>query len=413
MPRYTYTARTSSGERRSGSVEAPNRASAVAQVERLGAVPVTLKEAARGGPSPPPSGARTSGTPKTGRARMRRRDVLQLTRELSDLLASGMTLGDALHTLAGRPGGRGRVVVEAVRDAIVRGESLSAALAEWPAIFPSLYVSMIRAGEVSGTLDTSLDRLAAHYERVQEAREKVVAALVYPGIVFSIGLLTIAFIMMYVVPRFAAMFQELGSVLPLPTRILIGLADGLSGWRGIVVVAVLVGTGWAVHRLIKTPSGRRIWHGLLLRIPGIRGITASSAFSHFAETLASLLQNGVPVLDALRIVEGTMGNVVIAAELREARERVTDGSTISRPLAAGRIFPLMLTDMLAVGERTGDMSGALEHIARRYRTELDRNVKVFITVLEPLLIVFVAGAVGFVAISMLLAVFDLTSGLNL
>ena len=158
--------------------------------------------------------------------------------------------------------------------------------------------------------------------------------------------------------------------------------------------------------------GSQIFDGLIIRTPLIRGIVASSTYSQFAQTLATLLANGVPVLQALGIVEQTVTNAVIAHEIRNARARVTDGTTISGPLAAGKVFPEMMTDMLAIGEQTGDLPAALTHIANRYQNELDRNIKIFTSALEPLLIVFMAILVGFVAISMLLAVFSLSNGLN-
>ena len=181
------------------------------------------------------------------------------------------------------------------------------------------------------------------------------------------------------------------------------------GWLiviGLVVAVVMF------RRYLRTEIGRGWWHGLQLRVPLIRDIITSSAFSQFARTLGMLIANGVPVLDALAIGERTVQNSVLAAEIRNARDRVTDGTTISGPLAAGKVFPPMLTDMLAIGEETGDMSGALAHIARRYEANLDRSVKIFTTVLEPIMIVLIAIMVGFVAISILLAVFDLTSGLR-
>ena len=163
---------------------------------------------------------------------------------------------------------------------------------------------------------------------------------------------------------------------------------------------------------IQTERGRLAWDGFLLKIPLVRGILASGIYANFARTLGTLLANGVPVLQALGIVEKTVGNTVIGAEIHKARDRVTDGTSISGPLAAGKVLPEIMTDMLAVGEQTGDMPGALSHIARRYENELDRNVKIFTTALEPILIVVVAVMVGFVAISILMAVFNLTSGLN-
>ncbi|MCA1810091.1 MAG: type II secretion system F family protein, partial [Lentisphaerae bacterium] len=167
-----------------------------------------------------------------------------------------------------------------------------------------------------------------------------------------------------------------------------------------------------LRRYLRSPAGLAAWHALQMKLPLIQGMVMSSAFTQFARTLGMLIGNGVSVLDALSISERTVQNSVLAREIRIARERVTDGTTISGPLAAGKIFPPMLTDMLAIGEETGDMSGALAHIARRYENQLDRSVKIFTTILEPLLIVLMAVLVGFVAISILLAVFDVTSGLN-
>jgi type II secretory pathway component PulF len=271
---------------------------------------------------------------------------------------------------------------------------------------------MVRAGEASGQLSEALERLNRHYERVLEAREKVVMAMTYPAIVLTVGAVTMVFTMMFVVPRFSTIFAELGSTLPLPTLILIRSSEFLLKWGWLLALLIALGI-WLFRRWIRTPPGERQWHRFQLRLPLVRNIITANAYAQFARTLGALLQNGVPVLQALSIVENTIGNVIIAGEIHEARDRVTDGSTISGPLAAGKIFPPLLTDMLAVGEQTGDMSGALSHIAKRYDDELDRNVKMFTTVLEPMMIVLMAVMVGFVAVSMLLAVFDLTSGLNI
>jgi type IV pilus assembly protein PilC len=177
-------------------------------------------------------------------------------------------------------------------------------------------------------------------------------------------------------------------------------------------LAVLGVLGVVIHRAVKTDKGQLWWHGILLRMPLVKGIVACGVYANFARTFSVLLRNGVPVLQALEIVERTVGNAVIGRELHNARDRVTDGTSISGPLAAGKVLPAMFTDMLAIGEQTGDMPSALTHIARRYENELDRNVKIFTTALEPILIVGVALAVGFVAVSILMAVFSLTNGMG-
>lgn len=250
-----------------------------------------------------------------------------------------------------------------------------------------------------------------HYERIQGAREKVSMALVYPVIVTIVGLGAMIFMMVFVIPRFSEIFEELGGTLPLPTRMLIGASGAILryGWAMVLGVA---GVWVLVRRAFRTPGGRAWRDRALLRVPVGGAIIRASAFAGFANTLGTLLANGVPVLQALEIVEKTVDNRVIAGAIRDVRGQVTDGASLSRPLAKSGIFPQLLTDMLAVGEESGDMSGSLAHIGRRYEGELDRAVKLFTTILEPVIMLLIAVGVGFIAVSMLLAVFELTSGLN-
>ena len=412
MPIFIYTARARTGAKVEGTLEAADRRVALLHIERLGQMPVKVEEKLAEPPRLKVAGWRALFARRSQRPRMGARDLLNFTSELSDLLASGMKLGNALNTLSHRRTNTASdVIVRALRDEIIRGTSLSDAMAQFKETFPTLYVSLIRAGEASGNVSEVMARIIKHYERIQEVKEKVLMALVYPCIVMVVGIGTLIFAMTFVIPRFTLIFKDMGSTLPVPTRILIGISTVMIhyGWLiaiGLVVAVVMF------RRYLRTVTGRVWWHGLQLRVPLIRDIITSSAFAQFARTLGMLIANGVPVLDALAIGERTVQNSVLAAEIRNARDRVTDGTTISGPLAAGKVFPPMLTDMLAIGEETGDMSGALAHIARRYEANLDRSVKIFTTVLEPIMIVLIAIMVGFVAISILLAVFDLTSGLR-
>lgn len=413
MATFVYSARTATGEKKEGSLEADDRRAALFQLERSGVIPISVVEGAgarqKSGGKAKAANAREA---FVGRRKMKTRDILDFTTELSDLLAAGMKLSAALGTMASRRSGtEADEIIRSLHEEINRGASLSDAMAQHPRVFGRLYVNLIRAGEASGALAEILERLAEHLERVQDTKEKVVMALVYPSFILFAGIVTIVFTMMFVIPRFSKIFQDLGSTLPLPTRMLIGISNGIIDywWAFLVVVGVAVGGGM---QALKTPRGREWWDGVQLRLPLVKGIIAASAYSQFARTLQTLMGNGVHVLQALTIVEQTMNNSVIARELRNARERVTDGTSISGPLAAGNVFPPLLTDMLTVGEQTGDMPGALGHIARRYENELDRRVKILMTAIEPILIFAIAVVVGFVAISMLLAVFDMTSGLN-
>ena len=408
MAVFSYSARKRDGERVSGELEARDRRSALSELERKGLIPVSVKEAAVGKRKKSEGGKRFK---LTRPPRMSTREILIFTTELSDLLASGMTLGNALNTLANRRTGKDSdVIIGSLRDEILRGTSLSEALRKHPKIFTNLYVNMIKAGEASGALFEVLRRLVDHYEKVQDLKEKVITALVYPSIVLLMGIGTMIFSMVKIVPKFKSIFEQSKQALPVMTQMLISMSSFLTNY-GLVLAAALAIGGVFAHRAVQTDKGRMWWHGVLLKMPLVRGIVACGIYANFARTLGVLLDNGVPVLEALKIVGQTVGNVVIERELNNARERVTDGTSISGPLAAGHVFPEMMTDMLAIGEQTGDMPAALSHIAHRYENELDRNVKIFTAALEPLLIVFVAVGVGFVAISILMAVFNLTNGM--
>ena len=436
MAQFNYIAKSRTGERQEGTLDAPDKRAAMLQLGRLGLVPISVSDVQAKAAAPAPAdkakepskpAAKPAAAPAPGappkkwfrfekgvrtHSRMKMGDLLLFTSELSDLLASGMTLGSALHALAQRKTGKAQdVVVTSLRDEVVSGASLSGALSRWPDSFPALYVSMVKAGEASGQLPGVLERLVKHYERVLSAREKVSMALVYPLIVALVGFGAMIFMMVFVIPRFSAMFEELGGTLPLPTRILIGMSKGLLKYGWALAIGAFFGIA-ALRRLLKTPAGRDWKDRFLLRMPVAGNIVRANAFANFAHTLGTLLANGVQVLQALTIVEHTVDNSIIAKAIHAAKDRVTDGSTISRPLSQDGVFPRLLTDMLAIGEESGDMSGALEHIGKRYDGELDRAVKVFTTILEPVMMLLIAVGVGFVAISMLLAVFELTSGLN-
>ena len=256
-----------------------------------------------------------------------------------------------------------------------------------------------------------LRRLADHYERFDSMRGKIKSALSYPMIVLVFGVLAVVAALVWIIPKFQKVFASMGATLPLPTRILIGMSDALIKYGWLMAIGVVLLSLW-FKKWKKSESGRLRVDGWKLRAPLIKGIVAAGAYSSLAYTLKTLLVNGVNVLQALKISEETCGNAVIASALATARKRVTDGTSISGPLASSGVFPRMMTDMLAVGERAGDMPAALEHIGRRYQKDMDRNITTFTNALEPILIVFIAGIIGFIAISILMAVFEVSSTLG-
>jgi type II secretion system protein F len=404
MPTFQYKAKTRAGEVVTGTLPAADRRLALAQLGRMGYYPLAVEAAGeKTGPAAP--GGRW-------RRRLGSADVLMFTRQLSTLLRSGMSLSQALGALERRSQKKAMAaVLGQLRADIVQGESLSGALARHPRLFGRFYVNLVKAGEASGALDEVLSRLARHQEQVAEVREKVVSAMIYPLIVLTVGIGTIIFFMTFVVPRFAQMFKELGRVLPLPTRILIGVSDAFVSWWWIGALLVVAGV-IVVRQRARTVEGRLAMDAMKLRLPVFGRIVTANAFAQFARTLATLLENGVPVLTALQIVEETMTNAVIAREIREARARVTDGTSISQPLARGKIFPPLLIDMLAVGEESGEVVAALKNIAETYEQELSRLLRVFTTLLEPAIILFMAVVVGAIVLSVLTAVFDISSGIG-
>lgn len=408
MANFVYTAIDRSGKRSEGTIDAADKRSAQQLLEKSGRIPVSIKEGAVAKTVAKTEWWKLSASTST---KMSQREVMLFTEELSDLLSAGMTLGNALNSLAGdasTPSGR---VAADLRDRIIRGESLSDAVRAHPESFPPLYGNMIHAGEASGAIADVLMRLIEHYERIHTMRGKIVQALTYPIIVMILGIVTVIFAMVKVIPQFMSVFTNMKIALPPTTQLLVDMSEFMQKYFVFMLVGGVI-LGVIIARVVKTPGGRRVVDMLKLKTPIIKGVVANGIFAAFARTLQTLLSNGVTVINALKITEETVGNVVIAEELKHVRERVTDGTTISGPLAAGGVFPKMMTDLLAIGEQTGDMPSALGHIGRRYESEMDRHIKIFTAALEPMLIVLVAGVVGFIAISILSAVFKVTSGLG-
>jgi type II secretion system protein F len=405
MPTFEYKAKTRAGQVVTGALAAGDRRQALSQLGRMGYFPIAVETASGKARVSKSAGIKL-------KARVSRRDVLMFTQQLSTLLKAGMALSQALSTLERRSQNKPLgPVLSQIRNDIVSGVSLSDSMSRFPKIFTRFYVNLVRSGEASGTLDEVLVRLRMYQERMSEIREKVVGAMIYPLVIVGVGIITISFFMTVMVPRFAQMFKEMGRVMPLPTRILIAISDGFLAywWVGVIVAALAV---MIYKQQQRTDSGRLAIDRFKLRMPVIGGIIRANAFAQFARTLSTLLENGVPVLAALQIVEDTMNNRVIANAIREARTRVTDGTSISQPLSKGDIFPPLLIDMLAVGEESGDVTNSLKNIADTYEQELSQTLKVFTTLLEPAIIIFMALVVGFVVLSMLLAVFDITSGIG-
>ena len=349
-----------------------------------------------------------------GMPAMKEADVLLFTGELADLLEAGMTLGEALGCLAnqGEEDSAQRAVCKDLTSRIVNGESFSDAVMHHPKTFQPLYANMIRAGEASGAMVDVLRRLVEHYERSDTMRAKIKGALRYPCFVLGFGVVAVVITMKVIIPKFQKVFEQLGGQLPGATRALMDMTDFVNSWKGAALgVFLVLAIVWLV-KWSKTPVGRRKIDTWKLKMPLVKGIVACGAYSTLAYTLKTLLTNGVNVLNALKIAEDTCENAVIGDALHTARKRVTDGTSISGPLAASGVFPRLMTDMLAVGERAGDLSSSLGHIGTRYQKEMDANIKTFTEMLPMVLLFVLAGVIGFIIFAIFSAVFAVSNSLG-
>ncbi len=413
MLSYSYIALDKKGTKQSGTINAIDELSAANQIEKLGLIPISITDQSKNHSSKQIKKKINFELGFKTKPKMKLSDLLLFSRELSDLVASGMTIGKALHTLSNRKEKNHiQSIVIKLRDEIVQGSSLSNALELFPDTFSTLYRNLVKAGEESGNLSLALENICIHYERVYEAKGKVISALVYPSIVLIVGGIAVIGLMIFIVPKFAGTFEEMGATLPRPTLALMNFSTFIVN-QGLLLIVILISIFFFIKRWTKTTSGKKLWHEMQLKIPIAGSIIKTNAFSHFSRTLGTLLENGVSILQALKIVQKTINNIVISSEIELARVKVKDGTSISRPLSKSKIFPSLLIDMIAVGEETGDMPAALKHITRRYDNELDRLVKTCTTILEPLLIVIVALIVGSIAVCLLLPVLTLTDSLSM
>ena len=302
-------------------------------------------------------------------------------------------------------------ICNALLSDVREGKTLSNAMALHPNSFPDMYLNMVKAGETSGSMVEVLTRLADHYERFAEVRSKVTTALVYPLFVMGLGVVLIFIFMSYILPKFMAIFDGMNVNLPTSTRILQGMSDFFSAYWWMIIIFGFV-FSVLMKRYFATTSGKRRLHGWLLTAPLVSRIARPTYFGQFARTLGALMQNGVPVLTALKITENVVQNVILQGAIAMTREGVTDGKTIAQPLGRSGVFPKLMVDLVHIGEQTGDVPAALDNLADTYDNELNVSLRVITTLIEPVLIVVIAGVVGFMLVGVLQAMFKITSSIG-
>jgi type IV pilus assembly protein PilC len=341
--------------------------------------------------------------------RVKLSDLVVFTRQFATMINAGLPIVRALYILSEQTTNKKlKDVLDDVRKEVEAGLALSEAIGKHPKVFGRLYVEMVRAGELGGMLDDILLRIAGQLEKDQELRRKVKSAMAYPTVVLFLAILAASFMLIFIVPIFAQMFEDLGGTLPLPTRIAMGLSDILTSILGVVLYA---GLGLGVYLFLrwrKTENGRKVVDPVTLKIPAkIGDIIQKVALARFARTLSTLSAAGVPILQALEITATSSGNYVVENALLKSRESIREGLPIYHPLEAEPVFPPMVTRMIAVGEETGDLDGMLTKIAEFYESEVDAAVKALTSIIEPLMIVVVGGIVGGIIVAMYLPMFQI------
>jgi type II secretory pathway component PulF len=423
MPQFSYRARRRSGELVEGVLDVADRAAALAQVERLGLFPVAV-DASKGGPIVT---EKRTGTkvdllaflPPTVRAQLQQKrkpkmqELATFTQQLANLLQAGMPLATALHSMSYLESkGIPPDVSRQLRQEVTEGRGLSDAMAKQPRIFSDLYINMVRAGEQSGALVDVLRRMASHFERFAEVQAKFTSALIYPAVVCTVGVGIIIFFMTFILPRFMSIFGSVGFThLPTMTLLLIGLSN-LFKYYWWLMLAVLIVIVILFKRFQVTESGRRRIDEWKMKAPLFGRVICLNLYGQFARTLCTLLQNGVPVLTALKITEQVIPNCIIKEATAKARDAVTDGKTLAQPLAQSKVFPQLMVDLVKIGEDTGDVAGALNNVAETYENELSIALRVMTNLIEPTLIVGMAGMVGFLLVAVLGAMFSMISSIG-
>jgi type II secretory pathway component PulF len=424
MPQFAYKARRRTGETVQGVLEGADRSAVLVQIERLGLFPIMV-DASKGSVASAAEAEKPQGEkrnwsallPQSVRAYLFRQrkpklqELATFTQQLANLLNSGMPLTVALNSMTHLESkGIPAAISQQLKQEVMEGRSLSDAMARQPVIFSDLYVNMVRAGEQSGALVEVLRRLADHFERFSEVQSKFTSALVYPAFVVTIGSIIMFLFMTKMLPTFMQIFEGMNVQLPLPTRILMQISYIFSHfwWLMISVVLVII---ILFKRFQSTEQGKRKIDQWKMTAPVFGKAIRLNLFGQFARTLSTLLENGVPVLTALQITEQIVPNRIVKEAIANTRTEVTDGKTLAQPLARSQIFPRLMVDLLKIGEETGNVPGALRNIADTYENELSIALKLMTNMIEPVMIVVMAAGVAFLLVSVLSAMFAMTSNI--
>ncbi|MBF0522512.1 MAG: type II secretion system F family protein [Candidatus Omnitrophica bacterium] len=397
MTQFSYTAKVGPQEIIQGLIDAESQQEAIKTLSNQGCFPLSLKVANLS--------AQDKGLLRIRKISMA--EVALFTNQLAGLLGSGVILLRALNILSSQTVNQHfKSVIDDISDKIKDGKSLSEGFSMYPELFSNLYVAMVHSGEMSGKLDQTLKRLAEFLEKDQEFKSSVRSALIYPAFVFSVGVATVVLLLTFVIPRLVGMFEDMGQALPLPTRILIGVSEF---WRQSwpVMLALLVIFFFVFNRWRHTLEGKRDWDRFQLKLPLVGEIILKTEIARLSQTLSLLISSGMEILHSLDISASVVDNEIIKNELKSSREKIRMGASLSTCLIDSKMFPSLVTSVIAVGEETGTVDKSFLRIADEYEARVEKMLKTLTQLLEPVIILVMGVVVGFIVMSMLLPIFQI------
>jgi general secretion pathway protein F len=398
MALFEYKAVTPAGETLTGEMEAPSQDLVIARLQEMGNIPVSAREVG--------SGLRL-GSLLRGRRGLNQREVGDLTQQLATLLGAGLPLDRSLGILAElAENDRVRELVEQVRNHVREGGSLSEGLEQRHGVFSRFYINMVRAGEIGGSLDQTLARMAEYMERAKELKDGVVSALIYPALLVVLAIASLILLMVYVIPQFTPMFEDFGGELPLLTQIVVGVGDVLQNYWWALIAGALVVVVWFRNQM-RRPASRRAWDGRFLRTRWLGDVIAKIETARLTRTTGTLLVNGVPLLSALSIAKNVMTNTVLSEDVGEAAKQVKTGSPLARALVKSEYFPRLALQMVNVGEETGKLDEMLLKVADTYDREVKTTIDRLMALLVPALTLGLAVLIGVIVMSVLMAILSI------
>ena len=397
MPIFTYTARATNGDLKTATIEAASRDAVIAQLRKMRLAVVKIDENAQ---------------KSTKKGSVKIRDIVVFTRQFSTMVNAGLPLVQALDILAKQTENKTlSSITRQVMFDVESGYTLADSMAKHPRAFTSLYTNMVAAGEAGGILDVILNRLATFLEKNDKLIRKVKGAMIYPSSILAVAVGAIAILLIFVIPTFEDMFASVGVPLPFPTRVVIGMSKGLqSYWWAVIGFAV--GAFFFLKKYYASPNGKLAIDKMLLKMPILGDVLRKSSVSRFTRTLGTLIASGVSILEGLEITARTAGNRVVQDAIMASRASIAGGETIAAPLSKSGVFPPMVISMISVGESTGGLDEMLSKIADFYDDEVDAAVGGLLSLLEPMMIVFLGVAVGGMIMAMYLPIFDMVNAVQ-